>query len=125
MTARWLRSCLLTLGIAGLIAPGAAAQTGDAAPGGWTCFGGTRAFTRYAPLDQIDRTNVFGGIQENMWGPTFRAYDKATGTVVWETELPAGTTGGPMTCVHEGRQYIVVPVGGRDRPAEWVALALS
>ena len=68
--------------------------------------------------------NVFGGIQENMWGPTFRAYDKATGTVVWETELPAGTTGGPMTYLYEGRQYIVVPVGGRDRPAEWVALAL-
>ena len=68
--------------------------------------------------------NVFGGIQENMWGPTLRAYDKATGTVVWETELPAGTTGGPMTYLHEGRQYIVVPIGGRDRPAEWVALAL-
>ena len=68
--------------------------------------------------------NVFGGIQDNMWGTAFRAYDKATGAVVWETELPAGTTGGPMTYLHEGRQYIVVPVGGRDRPAEWVALAL-
>lgn len=68
--------------------------------------------------------NVFGGIQENMWGPTFRAYDKATGAVVWETELPAGNSGGPMSYLHEGRQYIVVPVGGRDRPAEWVALAL-
>ena len=68
--------------------------------------------------------NVFGGIQENMWGAGFRAYDKATGTVLWETELPAGTTGGPMTYLHEGRQYIVVPVGSRERPAEWVALAL-
>ena len=68
--------------------------------------------------------NVFGGIQDNMWGTAFRAYDKATGAVVWETELPAGTTGGPMTYLHEGRQYIVVPVGGRDRPAEWMALAL-
>ena len=68
--------------------------------------------------------NVFGGIQENMWGAAFRAYDKATGTVLWETELPAGTTGGPMTYLHEGRQYIVVPVGSRERPAEWVALAL-
>ena len=45
------------------------------------------------------------------WGRKFRAYDKATGDVVWETELPAGTTGGPMTYLHEGRQYIVVAVG--------------
>ena len=68
--------------------------------------------------------NVFGGIQPNMWGPAFRAYDKATGNVVWETELPAGTTGGPMTYLHEGTQYVVVPIGGREYPAEWVALAV-
>ncbi len=68
--------------------------------------------------------NVFGGIQDNMWGTAFRAYDKATGAVVWETELPAGTTGGPMTYLHQGRQYIVIPSAARDRPAEWVALAL-
>ena len=58
------------------------------------------------------------------WGRTFRAYDKATGAVVWQTELPAGTTGGPMTYLHEGRQYIVVAVGARDEMPEWVALAL-
>ncbi len=68
--------------------------------------------------------NVFGGIQPNMWGPGFRAYDKAAGYVVWETELPAGTTGGPMTYLFEGKQYIVVPIGGSDYPAEWVALGL-
>ena len=58
------------------------------------------------------------------WGRKFRAYDKATGAVVWETELPAGTTGGPMTYLHEGKQYIVVAVGARDETPEWVALAL-
>ncbi len=58
------------------------------------------------------------------WGPMFRAWDKATGEVVWETELPAGTTGGPMTYLHEGKQYIVVAVGERDEIPEWVALAL-
>ena len=68
--------------------------------------------------------NVFGGIQENMWGSAFRAYDKATGSVVWETNLPAGTTGGPMTYLNDGKQYIVVPIGGQDYPAEWVALGL-
>ena len=58
------------------------------------------------------------------WGRKFRAYDKATGAVLWETELPAGTTGGPMTYMDEGRQYVVVSVGGRDHEPEWVALAL-
>ena len=54
----------------------------------------------------------------------FRAYDKATGEVLWETELPAGTTGAPMTYLDEGKQYIVVAVGGIEEPPEWVALSL-
>jgi len=71
-----------------------------------------------------DGSNVFGGIQPNMWGRMFRAFDKATGEILWEMDLPAGTTGGPMTYMHEGKQYIVVAVGGLGDPAEWVALAL-
>jgi quinoprotein glucose dehydrogenase len=58
------------------------------------------------------------------WGKKFRAYDKATGSVIWETELPSGTTGGPMTYMLKGKQYIVVPIGSRSEPAEYVALAL-
>ena len=58
------------------------------------------------------------------WGTKFRAYDKATGRVVWETDLPAGTTGGPMTYMHAGKQYLVVAVGARDEIPEWVALAV-
>ena len=57
-------------------------------------------------------------------GLNFRAYDKATGEVVWTKELEAGTTGAPMTFMHDGTQYIVVAIGGNDREAEWVALAL-
>ena len=52
------------------------------------------------------------------------AYDKGTGEVVWSTELEAGTTAAPMTYMHDGRQYVVVAIGGGDHPAEWVALAL-
>ena len=59
-----------------------------------------------------------------MWGNAFRAYDKTTGEVVWETEMPAGATGAPMTYLHDGRQYIVVPIGGRDAPPEWIAYGL-
>ena len=53
----------------------------------------------------------------NYGEPWFRAYDKATGEVLAEIELPAGTTGAPITYMHDGKQYIVVAVGGRDRRA--------
>ena len=58
------------------------------------------------------------------WGKKFRAYDKATGEVVWETELASGTTGAPMTYKFQDEQYIVVSIAGREHPPEWVALAL-
>ena len=57
-------------------------------------------------------------------GKTFRAYDKLSGEVVWEIELPGGTSGAPMTYMVDGKQYIVVAVGWDDMPSEWVALAL-
>ena len=57
-------------------------------------------------------------------GKTFRAYDKATGEVVWEMELPGGTTGAPMTYMIDGRQFVVVTVGWDDLGSELVALAL-
>jgi quinoprotein glucose dehydrogenase len=58
------------------------------------------------------------------WGKKFRAYDKATGQVIWETELPSGTTAGPMTYLIGRKQYIVVAVGARDHAPEYVALSL-
>ena len=57
-------------------------------------------------------------------GNMFRAYDKATGDVLWEMELEAGTAGAPMTYMADGRQFIVVGIGQSDRPAEFVALSL-
>lgn len=58
------------------------------------------------------------------WGKKFRAYDKATGGVIWEMELPSGTTAGPMTYEVKGKQYIVVAVGARNHPSEYIALSL-
>jgi quinoprotein glucose dehydrogenase len=59
-------------------------------------------------------------------GPAhFRAYDKATGAVIWEKQIPVGTTGGPITYVSQGKQYIVLPVGGNDYGAGWLALAMA
>src|SRR5690606_2286937 len=42
------------------------------------------------------------GVREGEWGRMFRAFDKSSGEIVWETELPAGTTSAPMSYVHEG-----------------------
>ena len=59
-------------------------------------------------------------------GLNFKAYDKATGELIWTKELEAGTTGASMSYMHDGKQYIVVAIGGGedDREAEWVALAV-
>jgi len=57
-------------------------------------------------------------------GPMFYAYDKATGAVVHELQLPANTCGNPMTYMVNGKQYIVVAVGAQNFPAELVALSL-
>ena len=64
------------------------------------------------------------GVPDWAGGSGFRAFDKATGEVVWRTDLPAGATGAPMTYLHGGKQYLVVPLGGRGHEGELVALAL-
>ena len=59
------------------------------------------------------------------WGTLFRAFDKSSGNTVFEIDLSAGTTGAPMTYMHEGKQYIVVAVSSQATEPEWVALGLS
>jgi quinoprotein glucose dehydrogenase len=56
--------------------------------------------------------------------PALFVYDKATGELIIQVELPTNATGAPMTYLSNGRQFIVVPVGGANLPAELVALAL-
>ena len=57
-------------------------------------------------------------------GKKFRAFDKKTGAIAWEMELPAGVSNAPMTYIAKGKQYIVVGISGRQYPGELVALAL-
>jgi mono/diheme cytochrome c family protein len=84
---------------------------------------------RPAPL--LTRSLLFVGessdvVESGVAGPTkFRAYDKLNGAVLWETTLPVGTTGGPITYEAGGKQYIVVPTGGKDYGAGWIAFALD
>ncbi len=46
----------------------------------------------------------------------FRAFDLATGEVVWTTKLPASAQSSPMTYrAHPGgRQFVVITAGGHD-----------
>lgn len=68
-------------------------------------------------------SSVMGGA--GIGGPAkFRAYDKFNGKLIAELDLPVGATGGPMTYLDNGRQLIVLPVGGKGYGAAWVAFGL-
>ena len=45
----------------------------------------------------------------------FRAFDKATGKVLWETQLPAGGYATPATYAVNGKQYVVIAAGGAGK----------
>lgn len=45
----------------------------------------------------------------------FRAFDKATGKVLWEHKLPAGGYATPATYAVNGRQYVVIAAGGAGK----------
>ena len=54
------------------------------------------------PLDTVNGEQV-------SW---FRSYDKATGAIVSEMQIPANVTNVPMTYMSGGKQYIVDRGGG-------------
>jgi quinoprotein glucose dehydrogenase len=66
------------------------------------------------PLDTVNGQQV-------SW---FRSYDKLTGEIVSELQIPANTTNVPITYLAGGKQYIVIAVAAPGRPAELLGLAL-
>ena len=56
--------------------------------------------------------------------PKICAYDKATGKVFGEVALPRNATGAPMTYMQNGKQFIIVPTGDANLPAELIVLSL-
>jgi quinoprotein glucose dehydrogenase len=54
----------------------------------------------------------------------FYAVDKRTGEQLGSVEIPAPSNSTPMTYLHEGRQFIVIPIGSGTHPGSLVALAL-
>jgi quinoprotein glucose dehydrogenase len=57
-------------------------------------------------------------------GAMLRAYDKATGADAGAVYMPAPETGSSMTYMVNGRQYIVIAVGGGTYSSEFIAYAL-
>ena len=80
------------------------------------------------PSPLVTRSLLFMAESANIGGDPggkmFRAYDKKTGAVVHEFELPGLTSGAPMTYEHRGRQYIAVALSAQGQPAELVVLSL-
>ena len=48
-----------------------------------------------------------------------RAFDKQTGAILWQAELPFGGNATPSTYMINGRQFVVISAGGgkSGRPA--------
>ena len=61
---------------------------------------------------------------EGKTGALLRAYDKATGRDAGAVYMPMGQTGSPMTYMLNGKQYIVIAVGGPGYPGELIAYSL-
>ncbi len=57
-------------------------------------------------------------------GAMLRAYDKATGKEVGAVYMPTQQSGSPMTYMLNGKQYIVVAIGGQGYSAELLAFKL-
>ena len=58
-------------------------------------------------------------------GALLRAYDKATGKDAGAVYMPSGQTGSPMTYMLNGKQYIVLAIGGQGYPGELLAFRLG
>jgi quinoprotein glucose dehydrogenase len=73
------------------------------APTGTENFGGT--------IVTAGGLVFIGGTKDEM----FHAFDKATGELLWEYQLPAGGYATPATYSVKGRQYVVIAAGGAGK----------
>ncbi len=60
----------------------------------------------------------------------FRAFDKATGKLLWEAQLPAGGYATPATYAASGKQFVLIAAGGAGKLGtkagdQFVAFAIS
>lgn len=63
-----------------------------------------------------------GGVRAN--GSFIQAYDKKTGELISSIKVDRHIHGSPMTCMSDGKQFILVSAGGASEPAELLAFGL-
>ena len=63
------------------------------------------------------KTNSNGDAIWGIQSEKFRAFDKETGKVLWETTLPAGGYAAPSTYTANGKQYIIIAAAGGGKLA--------
>jgi quinoprotein glucose dehydrogenase len=66
----------------------------------------------------------FGPTPSGQRGAMMRAFDKATGEELGAVYLPAPQTGSPMTYMLNGRQYLIVAIGGGAHTGELLAFTV-
>ena len=72
----------------------------DASPTGAEQYGG--------PIVTAGGLLFIGATQDEK----FRAFDKTTGKLLWETSLPSAGYATPSTYAVRGKQYVVIAAGG-------------
>jgi quinoprotein glucose dehydrogenase len=70
----------------------------------------------------LTKTLLFIG--QGLQSAKFRAFNKTTGKEIWVMDLPARSSAAPMTYLIDGRQFLVLAIGGGDVPEQLIALAL-
>jgi quinoprotein glucose dehydrogenase len=75
-------------------------------------------------ISMVTRSLLFYASEGSGGEPRLYAVDKRTGRRLGQVDLPAAGQYGMMTYMHEGRQHIVVQIGGNGIPGSLVALRL-
>jgi quinoprotein glucose dehydrogenase len=65
-----------------------------------------------------------GRLQLENHAAVLYAFDPDNGVLIAQIALPGNASGAPMTYMVDGKQFIVLPIGGAGQPAELVALRL-
>lgn len=73
---------------------------------------------RFVPGFNVPVRDLFN-LDPHLW-----VYDKASGEMLAEIELPANATGSPITYMAGGKQFIAFPVGGSGLVEELIAVSL-
>ena len=104
----------------------------DLAPLGDPILGGSVLVTKTLLFVSVTHLFVFGNPQPVPWAQwndldverkLLYVFDKQTGNVLHVVEMDGLSAAAPMTYMHDGKQYIVVAVGGGEE-SELVALSL-